>query len=332
MPQNNDKRIFAIGDVHGCNTELQLLLRQLPLDAGSTVVFLGDYVDRGDDSRGVIDTILELSKRVKVVALRGNHEEMMLDFLERPESAGAGLFVFNGGSTTLSSYEGQKGHFDIPPAHLEFLRNLKYFYETEDYFFVHAGVPNIPLRKLNIEEHGDQMLWVRSSFMNSTFRWEKLIVHGHTPVDHPELLEKRINVDTGCVYDNRLTAVELPSKKIYQVEKQPRPHAQRAERSEASSGGRIAERFIGAVKLYVHVQGAEPMEFETLNYTEFGALIRCSAPPVPLVVGQSITGTIGVTELSSLKFNGVVVRTEMRDQDILYGIRLEIERSPGETL
>src|SRR5688572_16333454 len=189
--------VFAIGDVHGCSVELQRLLQQLPLTADSVVVFLGDYVDRGTDSRGVIDVALDLANECHVVYLMGNHEEMFLAFLEDPDSKRGAEFIMNGGSSTLANYADDRGTFEVPHKHRQFLRDLRLCYQTETHFFVHAGVPDLPLERIDPVKHAAFLLWSRANFLRSTFTWEKTIVHGHTPVQSVEFHPRRINVDTG---------------------------------------------------------------------------------------------------------------------------------------
>lgn len=330
------RSIYAVGDIHGCNTELKALLKQLPLDRDTLVVFLGDYVDRGPESRQVIDTILELRQRVPVVALKGNHEDMFLDFIDHPESVGAGLFILNGGSATLVSYQTEPGRFVIPNEHQEFLRELSLSFETDEYFFVHAGVPDLPLESLTDKMHGDQMMWIRTSFLNSRYRWSKTIVHGHTPMTDVEVRANRINVDTGCVFGGRLTAIELPSQKVFSVERRDKDQEAVFLRDHSHSS-RVATRFQGALQLTV-VKGSRAFEFETLNYNQFGLLIRetLSAKATDLGgslrVGEIIRGVIGTRDLTELRFSGEVVRTETRGGDILYGVRVISLESPGETL
>ena len=113
-------RTFVIGDVHGCAEELEELLSLLPIDPDSTVIFLGDYIDRGPDSRRVIDLVLSVEKRCSVVALMGNHEEMFAEFLHDPQSAEAARFIYNWGGATLASYALPGGGYKIPKHHLPF--------------------------------------------------------------------------------------------------------------------------------------------------------------------------------------------------------------------
>ncbi|HFC97429.1 MAG TPA: serine/threonine protein phosphatase [Thermosulfurimonas dismutans] len=207
-------RIFAIGDIHGCAEALEKLLGRLPVDWGADlVIFLGDYIDRGPEPRRVIEKVMELRKLYpeRVIALRGNHEWMFLRYLRGIEPE---VFLFNGGEATLRAYY-REGKLDIPEEHRTFLEGLPLYYETEDYFFVHAGVR--PERPLHNQEEED-LLWIREGFYYYPGTFPKKIVFGHTPFPEPLLLPDRLGIDTGCVYGGKLTAIELPAEKIYQVE------------------------------------------------------------------------------------------------------------------
>ena len=149
MAPSSPTKIFAIGDVHGCASELRMLLNKLPLTPDCVVVFLGDYVDRGPQSKQVIDTALELQQQCKVIALKGNHEALFLSFLRDPSSEAAGMFIYNGGSATLHSYATPEGEYRIPRSHRDFLENLELYYETDEFFFVHAGIPRIPMAQID---------------------------------------------------------------------------------------------------------------------------------------------------------------------------------------
>ncbi len=321
-------RTIAIGDIHGCARELEALLKKLNLSTSDTVVFLGDYIDRGTESRRVIDMIIELKNRAQVVTLMGNHEQMFIDFLEHPESAGAGLFILNGGGSTLMNYSGSDGSFELPESHIEFLRGLRLFFETKDHFFVHAGVPNQPLSTLDAERDGMTMLWVRQSFLNSTFKWEKKIVHGHTPVPHPEIEANRINLDTGCVYDGCLTAMDVTNGKVYQVEKGVKREPELV--PAASGGSRVAMRFTGKMPVVAGRVGEAPFEFETLNYNKFGILMREKSSQAQglFEIGDRIEGRIGPAGEGEIRFQGDVARTESRGDQILYGVKIHIISEP----
>ncbi|RKX62503.1 MAG: serine/threonine protein phosphatase [Thermodesulfobacteriota bacterium] len=208
-------KIFAIGDIHGCLWSLEKLLNILPVNWGKDlVIFLGDYIDRGPDPRGVIEKILELKEfyKDKIITLKGNHEWMFERFLKGID---IDIFLYNGGGMTLKSYYNKEGYLEIPEEHLKFLRELKLYYETEDYIFVHAGLR--PGKELK-EQSEEDLLWIRESFYLSEYKFPKIVVFGHTPFPAPLILEDRIGIDTGCVYGGALTAIELPEKKIYQIE------------------------------------------------------------------------------------------------------------------
>jgi serine/threonine protein phosphatase 1 len=316
-------RTIAIGDVHGCSAELAKLIEMLLVTPDDTLVFLGDYIDRGPDSKGVIDLILGLEKRCKVVALKGNHEAMFIDFLESPESAGAGLFVLNGGSSTLASYgASSSGSFEIPEPHLRFLYSLKMTFETESHFFVHAGVPIAPLSMIDEKADEMTMLWSRQPFLSSQHRWEKIIVHGHTPVADVEVKPNRINLDTGCVYDGTLSAFELPSGRIYRVPK--RATAGQTTFPVEQSSPRVAVRFTGRMPVTAAKAGKKPVDYETLNYNQFGLLMqqKSSSLTSPLDVNDQIEGTIG-SGVNAIQFVGVVVRIESRALSRLFGVRID---------
>ena len=316
----NQNRIFAIGDIHGCAEELNKLISLLPLNSEDTLVFLGDYIDRGPNSKKVVDIILDLKKNYNVICLKGNHEAMINEFIDDPSSPQAGLFIMNGGSSTLASYALQGDHFVIPDEHLEFYKSLQTYYETEDYFFVHAGVPNIALDKIDLDEHEMEMLWIRKSFHNSRFNWKKKIVHGHTVVNDVDINKKRINLDTGCVFQGKLSAIELPGEKIYQVDaRKDIPHIYLKEDPPSPL---IATRFVGIIPVRVKTQ--ENYEsFQTLNYNEFGMLLQdLNAEIVRFEIGEIISGLIGDNRYNEVEFVGQVVRTQQDGDNILYGVKM----------
>ena len=211
-------RILAIGDVHGCNRRLRRLLDRIEVDPhADTLVFVGDYLDRGPDVRGTIDTLKELKKTCSnVICLRGNHEAMFLDFYRG--GRGEALFLYNSGMSTLDSYgitlaEARSGG-GFPENDLRFLDSLPHFYETGEYFFVHAGVrPGILLS----EQSPEDLLWIRHEFIESDENFGRTVVFGHTPLPEPLIEKNKIGIDTGAVYGGRLTCIELPSRKIYQM-------------------------------------------------------------------------------------------------------------------
>jgi serine/threonine protein phosphatase 1 len=212
-------KIFAIGDIHGCISKLDKMMSQLNIDAGNdTLIFIGDYIDRGSDPKGVVDSILDIRKRIKnVVCLLGNHEQMFLNYyLEHKDED---LFMHNGGMSTMISYghnPSGSGKLTIPNEHMEFFITLLLSYETDDYIFVHAGLrPGIPIQRQNFED----LLWIRYDFINSPYDFKKIVIFGHTPLSFttPLIDKNKIGLDTGAVYGGKLTCIELPEMKIHQV-------------------------------------------------------------------------------------------------------------------
>jgi len=199
--------IFAVGDIHGCAGRLTALLHRMPVNwERDRLVFLGDYVDRGPDSRRVIEILLDLRRRHgdRTVFLQGNHELMFLNHLRGENDFG---FLSNGGKETLESYARDGGDPVVPEDHRDFLANLFLYHETEKYIFVHAGLrPGVALG----EQTPEDMLWIRSPFLRSAYDWGKRVVFGHTPFGIPLIEPNKIGIDTGAVYGGRLTALMLP--------------------------------------------------------------------------------------------------------------------------
>jgi serine/threonine protein phosphatase 1 len=210
------ERIFAVGDIHGCVDKLVSLMDIIDVDLKKeTLVFMGDYIDRGPHSKEVVDYLIDLARGGnRVVFLKGNHELMLQNYLSGKDKLS---FLYNGGEATLGSYMKGGGLNEanlIPPEHLEFFDNLRLYYETENYIFVHGGLKaNIPL------EHQDEwdMLWIRDEFIYSDFDFGKLVIFGHTPFREPLILDNKIGIDTGAVYGNKLTCVELSAMKFFSV-------------------------------------------------------------------------------------------------------------------
>ena len=320
------RSVYAIGDVHGCATSLERLLARLRIREDTLVIFLGDYVDRGKDSRRVIDVVLDLQRRCEVVTLMGNHEAMWLDFLDRPESMGAGLFILNGGGATLAQYAQRNGSFEIPQAHVDFLRGLRLTYETDTHFFVHAGVPlDKPLQAIDPKADRQTLLWSRGPFLQTEQRWDKVVVHGHTPTPVPEKRPNRINIDTGCVFGGHLTAYDLTHDRFVSVRQTPLPDAVPESLVEIAEGRRRAVRFPGRMPVRASRPGRPPMEFVTLNYNPVGLLLQEFFPAGGLALreGDVVRGHIGDDPLTAVAFQGVVVRTQSWKGMTLYGVRIE---------
>jgi serine/threonine protein phosphatase 1 len=197
--------ICAVGDVHGSLGKLRTLVARCEQHANGrpiTFVFLGDYIDRGPESAGVIAYLIDLQSRLPghVIALKGNHEDMALEVLAgtRP----ANHWLSQGGAATLRSYAAQSPG-DLPHGHLEWLRGLRLSYDDGRRFFVHAGID--PDRPLDDQDEHD-LIWMREPFLSDRRDHGRLIVHGHTPCATPELRRNRLNLDTGAVFGGLLTA------------------------------------------------------------------------------------------------------------------------------
>jgi diadenosine tetraphosphatase ApaH/serine/threonine PP2A family protein phosphatase len=219
--------VYAIGDIHGRSDLLRGLLRAIEADAArhessnKTLVFVGDYIDRGPDSCGVIEMLLhDLPRGFSACFLKGNHEALLLDFLD--DANRLDPWRMNSGEETMASYgvdvqrlkesrappEAWREAFaaKLPAAHLDFLRRLRLQASIGDYLFVHAGVrPGVPL---DAQAETD-LIWIRHEFLESTEPFGKVVVHGHTPTQAPVIRPNRIGIDTGAVLSGRLTALKL---------------------------------------------------------------------------------------------------------------------------
>lgn len=210
-------RVYAIGDVHGCLEPLLALHRQIALDwdrrpaARCVLVYLGDYIDRGPDSAGVLGMLSQggppAVPQAEVITLRGNHEAMMLAALEAgPGSMAEDLWLWNGGDATLSSYGHRGGALRLPAPHRAWLQGLRLHWQAGDYFFVHGGID--PRRPLEAQREQD-LLWIREPFLSWPRPLPMVVVHGHTPSRAPELRRSRIGIDTGAVAGGPLTCLAL---------------------------------------------------------------------------------------------------------------------------
>ena len=206
---------FAIGDIHGCLPPLRGLIARIPED--ETLVFLGDYIDRGPESREVISYLIRLSKTRPCHFLRGNHEQMLLKAVTNVHHTAN--WVFNGGKETLSSYgislsqwKSTADRGALLGAHLHFFNSMPFFLETDTTIFVHAGV-DVTVPDMSAQDP-DTLMWIRERFFRKPKSWKgKPIVFGHTPTTSMNLPKGKIlntpplvGIDTGCVYGGVLTA------------------------------------------------------------------------------------------------------------------------------
>lgn len=198
--------LYAIGDIHGEYDMLLALYEKIRIHSrgeASTIVFLGDYVDRGQKSKQVLDFVMTEGRRnFSFVCLKGNHEQLMTE--------GSDMWLINGGrETKLSFVTPDNTDGLIPQKYIDWMKYLPTLYETEKFIFVHAGLSP----GLTAQETSEAVrLWTRFEFLTSEYDWGKRVIHGHTPSRQVEVKPNRINIDTGAVFYDTLTAVSLSAK------------------------------------------------------------------------------------------------------------------------
>lgn len=235
MPEG--MRLYAIGDIHGCHDLLAQMHERIDAEiardrpADWRIVHVGDYCDRGPDTKGVLDFLIErMAADPRVICLRGNHDEGFLSFIAgRP---GAGLFINYGGETTAASY-GVKSDFSnlartrealiaaMPDSHVRFLSTLPHSMSFGDFFLCHAGIrPGIAMDKQDPQD----LIWIRETFLDYPHLHPKVVVHGHTPAPQVEIMGNRVNVDTRAFASGRLSGlmVDGDRRAILEVSGQPR--------------------------------------------------------------------------------------------------------------
>jgi serine/threonine protein phosphatase 1 len=225
VADSDHPRCYVIGDIHGRSDLLDRISDEIKRDieknppVPSLTVTLGDYVDRGPDSRGVLDRLIQNPFPTRYIALKGNHEELFQTFLSQPMIASRWRLL--GGLETLYSYKIPvaslmlgKGFEEassalrraVPDEHLTFLGNLKLSLTIGEYFLCHAGVrPGVPLE----DQKAEDLLWIRDEFLHSDRNFGKIIVHGHSLTEYPEIRPTRINIDTGAYATGRLTCLVI---------------------------------------------------------------------------------------------------------------------------
>ena len=212
-----EQNIFAVGDIHGCLDKLRALMKRLPLNPGDLVVFLGDYIDRGPDTRGVLDYLLGFRARhPKTVFLMGNHEHLLLEYSRTGDAEDLRALRGLGVEATLESYGADVASLRdlsfMPVEHVHFLQELAPFHRQGEWLFVHAGVPegcapeDCPLERI---------LSIRGTFLSTPWEGSGTVVFGHTSFETPFVMRGKIGIDTGAAKGNLLTAVELPARRFH---------------------------------------------------------------------------------------------------------------------
>jgi len=224
--------IYAIGDIHGQHDMLLNALTRIEADGGAQarVVILGDLVDRGPDSRGVLDTLITgIDQGRDWIVLRGNHDQMFLDFLDDGATENAlvrskksWLHEVMGGSATLASYGVDPtlpqpeliaaSRAAIPQSHVDFLRSRPLFHIEGNLLFVHAGIhPDLPLER----QTQDHLIWIREPFLSHKKPFNWLVVHGHTSQEFPRHHGNRVNLDSGAGWGRPLTAAVIEGTQVW---------------------------------------------------------------------------------------------------------------------
>lgn len=232
-------RTLVVGDIHGKLALLNRLLAEATYQAGADkLVLIGDLVDRGEDSRGVVARALELKNEAPdhVTILKGNHEAMMVAALARPESEQAELWFYNGGIETLQSYMDENGSLNVPVEHLDFIEGLPTWHEDEHAIYVHAGLPEGESGQFThpgSAADNPELYWARNRHFFAEYRG-KTVVFGHTITgmifgEREQVWQQGdlIGVDTGAYLTGVLSAIELPSRKVFSVSEEPEVEHQR---------------------------------------------------------------------------------------------------------
>ena len=209
-------RKFVMSDIHGCFDQFNQMIKLINFQPRDRFICLGDLVDRGPKSKQVIQLCIDLPG--DNIFIRGNHEEMLLSFLNQP-ALWQGIYTkpVNGGMSTLNSYMIAEFHIEIPEHHIDFLETMcDTFIEHDDYIYVHAGLnPHFDLNNQTPED----CKWIRSDFLNYQKKFPKKVIHGHTPTESTkiEFYHNRIDIDCGCVFGGNLACLELNNMKEYYV-------------------------------------------------------------------------------------------------------------------
>jgi serine/threonine protein phosphatase 1 len=231
------KRTLCISDIHGCHDEFCELLQKVKYNPSEDkLILLGDYMDRGSKSKEVIELVMGLVNEHGAIALKGNHDKMFLDFVDGEDYT---VFISNGGLKTLVSYYPElKDYMDIElarqhilnnyPSHIEFIKNLPYYYEDEENIYVHAGLN--PMYKEWKDNTPNDMIWIRELFFDNYTRTDKTVIFGHTPCLNLHGKEDvwmggdKIGIDGACAYGFQLNCLEISDEgyRTYSVDSKTR--------------------------------------------------------------------------------------------------------------
>ncbi len=214
---------YIIGDIHGCIDKITSLYEKIKrkISTDDTIIFLGDYIDRGPDSFTVIEFLLSLAESHPTVFLKGNHESMFLQYVQG--GGNEDIYFYNGGRRTINSYTRQFGSFHVPARHMDFYLGLKLYFEGDNFIAVHGGLnPKIDIIERQIDE---EILWIRDTFFRAEKRWGKTVIFGHTPTIYftPGRFQlyfddrrNIIGIDTGAVFGGLLSCLRWPDKAVFQ--------------------------------------------------------------------------------------------------------------------
>ncbi|HHI87747.1 MAG TPA: serine/threonine protein phosphatase [Candidatus Cloacimonetes bacterium] len=218
MKEEDYKRLIVVGDIHGQYDMLVDLMDKIKPTKDDFFVFIGDYIDRGHNSKKVIEFLINFEDQFPSVFIKGNHEDMLMAYLGLDEEAIYGdSYPFNGGEFTALSYGGNA--VDelkdlMPDEHIGFIKKTSVNFETKNFFFCHGGIiPGIPFE----DQTRETMLWIRYQFFEYPTGLDKVVVFGHTPQQKVRIEEDKIGIDTGAGYFKKLSAIDCFSKQIYQV-------------------------------------------------------------------------------------------------------------------
>lgn len=217
-------RILAISDIHACKRSFEALLEQIKLQKDDILYLLGDYIDRGPDSKGVLDLIMELQTTYNIYPLRGNHEQMLLDAFYQKKERSVHLWIRNGGDKAMDSFDTNRIS-QLPEKYINFLSSLPFYYQTDKYLFVHAG---LDLALAHPLEDKKSLIWARRwhnwhEVAPPAWLENRIVVHGHTAIRKLEIENSFqilsdipvLNIDCGCCFGRHLCAVDLTNKQLY---------------------------------------------------------------------------------------------------------------------